>query len=118
MNAAGIDVSSRKSTVAVLRPFGEVVHMPFDVVHILSRIFLNRFIRIWIFRHRLRQLIDHIVGTGQSSVRIARPFSSQVTKLLQFLKGTHDTIAALLTDSRKPHDAVIPGIGETQAKAE
>lgn len=33
MNAAGIDVSSRKSTVAVLRPFGEVVHMPFDVVH-------------------------------------------------------------------------------------
>ena len=25
MNAAGIDVSSSKSTVAVLRPFGEVV---------------------------------------------------------------------------------------------
>lgn len=33
MNAAGIDVSSRKSTVAVLRPFGEVVHVPFDVTH-------------------------------------------------------------------------------------
>ena len=33
MNAAGIDVSSRKSTVAVLRPFGEVVHLPFDVAH-------------------------------------------------------------------------------------
>ncbi len=31
MNAAGIDVSSRKSTVAVLRPFGEVVQLPFDV---------------------------------------------------------------------------------------
>ena len=28
MNAAGIDVSSRKSTVAVLRPFGEVVQLP------------------------------------------------------------------------------------------
>ena len=27
MNAAGIDVSSRKSTVAVLRPFGEVVKL-------------------------------------------------------------------------------------------
>ena len=25
MNAAGIDVSSSKSTVAVLRPFGEVI---------------------------------------------------------------------------------------------
>lgn len=33
MNAAGIDVSSRKSTVAVLRPFGEVVCSPFDVPH-------------------------------------------------------------------------------------
>ena len=31
MNAAGIDVSSRKSTVAVLRPFGEVIKLPFDV---------------------------------------------------------------------------------------
>ena len=33
MNAAGIDVSCRKSTVAVLRPFGEVVRLPFDVAH-------------------------------------------------------------------------------------
>lgn len=33
MNAAGMDVSSRKSTVAVLRPFGEVVRLPVDVAH-------------------------------------------------------------------------------------
>lgn len=33
MNAAGIDVSSRKSTVAVLRPFGEVVKLPVEVPH-------------------------------------------------------------------------------------
>ncbi len=33
MNAAGIDVSSRKSMVAVLRPFGEVVRLPFEVSH-------------------------------------------------------------------------------------
>ena len=33
MNAAGIDVSSRKSTVAVLRPLGEIVRVPFDVTH-------------------------------------------------------------------------------------
>lgn len=33
MNAVGIDISSRKSTVAVLRPFGEVVQLPFDVSH-------------------------------------------------------------------------------------
>ncbi len=32
MNAAGIDVSSRKSMVAVLRPFGEVVMRPFEDV--------------------------------------------------------------------------------------
>lgn len=33
MNAVGIDVSKGKSTVAVLRPFGEVVVSPFDVIH-------------------------------------------------------------------------------------
>lgn len=33
MNAVGIDVSKRKSTIAVLRPGGEVVVKPFDVPH-------------------------------------------------------------------------------------
>jgi len=33
MNAAGIDVSKGRSTVAVVRPFGEVVRLPFDVLH-------------------------------------------------------------------------------------
>lgn len=33
MNAVGIDVSKGKSTVAVLRPFGEIVISPFDVFH-------------------------------------------------------------------------------------
>lgn len=33
MNAVGIDISKGKSTVVVLRPFGEVVASPFDVIH-------------------------------------------------------------------------------------
>lgn len=33
MNAVGINVSKGKSTVAVLRPFGEVAVSPFDVIH-------------------------------------------------------------------------------------
>ncbi len=33
MNAVGIDVSKGKSTVAVLRPKGEIVLSPFDVFH-------------------------------------------------------------------------------------
>lgn len=33
MNAVGIDVSKGKSTVAILRPFGEVVAAPFEVAH-------------------------------------------------------------------------------------
>lgn len=33
MNAVGIDVSKGRSTVAILRPFGEVVRLPFDVTH-------------------------------------------------------------------------------------
>lgn len=33
MNAVGIDVSKGKSTVAIMRPFGEVVVEAFDVSH-------------------------------------------------------------------------------------
>jgi len=33
MNAVGIDVSKGKSTVAIMRPFGEVVASPFEVIH-------------------------------------------------------------------------------------
>ena len=33
MNAVGIDVSKGRSTVAIIRPFGEVVASPFDVTH-------------------------------------------------------------------------------------
>ena len=35
MNAVGIDVSKGKSTIAVLRPFGEIIVSPFDVFHLL-----------------------------------------------------------------------------------
>ena len=34
MNAVGIDVSKRKSTVAILRPGGKAVVKPFDVPHL------------------------------------------------------------------------------------
>ena len=33
MNAVGIDVSKGNSTVAILRPFGELVSSPFEVAH-------------------------------------------------------------------------------------
>jgi len=33
MNAIGIDVSKGKSTIAILRPFGEIVAKPFDIMH-------------------------------------------------------------------------------------
>ena len=38
MNAVGIDVSKGKSTVVVLRPFGEVVASPYDVEHTESEL--------------------------------------------------------------------------------
>jgi len=38
MNAVGIDVSKGKSMVAILRPLGEVVSKPFEVVHSASGI--------------------------------------------------------------------------------
>jgi len=38
MNAVGIDVSKGKSTVAILRPFGEIVASPFEVAHTNSEL--------------------------------------------------------------------------------
>jgi transposase len=38
MNAVGIDVSKGKSTVAILRPFGEIVASPFEVMHTASEL--------------------------------------------------------------------------------
>ena len=37
MNAVGIDVSKRKSTVAILRPGGKTVGKPFDLPHLSAR---------------------------------------------------------------------------------
>ena len=38
MNAVGIDVSKGKSTIAVMRPFGEIVAKPFEVRHTASEL--------------------------------------------------------------------------------
>ena len=38
MNAVGIDVSKGKSTVVILRPFGEIVVSPHEVKHTDSEI--------------------------------------------------------------------------------
>lgn len=38
MNAVGIDVSKGKSTIAVMRPFGEATVSPYDVGHIKSEL--------------------------------------------------------------------------------
>lgn len=38
MNAVGIDISKGKSTVAIMRPFGEIVASPFEVTHTDSEI--------------------------------------------------------------------------------
>ena len=38
MNCVGIDISKGKSTIAVMRPFGEVVVSPFEVCHTASEL--------------------------------------------------------------------------------
>ena len=41
ITAVGIDVSKRKSTVAIRRPGGVIVACPFDISHILAMILRN-----------------------------------------------------------------------------
>ena len=33
MNAVGIDVSKGKSMIAIIRPYGEIVSLPFEIRH-------------------------------------------------------------------------------------
>ena len=48
MNSVGIDVSKGRSTVAVMRPFGEVVISPFEVRHTNSELSaLARLLERW-----------------------------------------------------------------------
>ena len=54
MNAVGIDVSKGKSTIAVMRPFGEVVASPFEILHTAGE---------------LRKLVDFLKSlTGETSI--------------------------------------------------
>ena len=51
MNCVGIDVSKGKSTIAVMRPFGEVVVSPFEVCHTASELSeLARLLKAWTVR--------------------------------------------------------------------
>lgn len=70
MNAVGIDVSKGKSTVAVLRPFGEVVASPFDVIHNASD---------------LKQLVELIKGLPGESKVVMEYTGTYFEPIAQFL---------------------------------
>jgi transposase len=68
MNAVGIDVSKGKSTVAVIRPFGEIVRKPFDVAHTIEELNeLAKFIRS--LDGESRVVLEH---TGKYSIPVAK----------------------------------------------
>ena len=73
MNAVGIDVSKGKSIVAVLRPFGEIVSKPFEVLHTSSDI---------------QQLIDFL-NTLEGSTRI----------IMEHTGRYYEPVAQWLTDA-------------------
>lgn len=99
MNAIGIDVSKGKSTVAVVRPFGEIVRMPFDVAH--SSKDLNDLAKfILSLEGESRVVLEH---TGKYSAPIAESlcnagiFVSAVNAKLIYNYG-NDTIRRDKTD--------------------
>ena len=70
MNAIGIDVSKGRSTVAILRPFGEIVRRPFDVYH--SRSGLDE----------LAKLILSLEGESRVVLEHTGKYSQPVIKVL------------------------------------
>ena len=55
MNSVGIDISKGRSTVVVMRPFGEVVISPFEVRHTYSELNKKAYVRIEDWRNRPSQ---------------------------------------------------------------
>lgn len=84
MNAVGIDVSKRKSTVAILRPGGEVVAKPFDVPHLA-----NDF-------HSLIQLIRSLDGQTrivmECTGRYYEPVARELTQAGFFVSAVNPQI--------------------------
>ena len=70
MNAVGIDVSKRKSTVAVLRPGGEIVVKPFDVPHLSDNF------------HSLIHLINSLDGESRIVMECTGRYYELVTREL------------------------------------
>lgn len=70
MNAIGIDVSKGKSTVAVIKPFGEIVKMPFDVLHTSKEL------------TELANFIDSLDGESRVVMEHTGKYSDPVAKAL------------------------------------
>lgn len=71
MISVGIDVSKDKSTVCILKPFGEVVSKPFEVKHTLEE---------------LKKLADKIIGFGEESKVILEATGHYHMPLLSYLQ--------------------------------
>ncbi len=81
MNAVGIDVSKNKSMVAILRPFGEIVSLPFEVKHTSSEI------------HSLIDLIRSIDGESrivmEHTGRYYEPLFHELTRANLFVSAVN-----------------------------
>ena len=73
MNAVGIDVSKGKSTVTILRPFGEIVSSP----------------------HEVRHTTDQI----DSLIREIRSLEGDARIVLEYTGRYHEPVARWLTDA-------------------
>ena len=70
MNAVGIDVSKGTSKVAIIRPFGEIVCKPFDVIHTSKRL------------TELANLIVSLEGESRVVLENTGKYSDPVIKVL------------------------------------
>lgn len=94
MNAVGIDVSKRKSTVAILRPGGEVVAKPFELSHRFSDV---------------QSLIDLIQSLeGQSRIvmectgRYYEPIARELTSSGLFVSTVNPKLICNYQDEENP----------------
>ncbi len=97
MNAVGIDVSKGRSTVAILRPMGEVIQTPVDVMHdavSLERLAyqildLGEDTRVVMEAQddTMSQLPENYIATGYSFPSSIPSLSTGIAQAVQFVRS-------------------------------
>ena len=92
MNCVGIDISKGKSMIAVMRPFGEVVVSPFEVLHTDSE--LSKLARLLKSLDGETRVVMELSLIHISSMPVHTPNSSPASVIMKIIPASRSKMIA------------------------